>query len=175
MGPIQKVGLRVEEMANGMIIDGKWKVEWSFTTQNGRTLTIKALCYYVPDGKARLLSPQPLFSKSNETPGKYIIEEDQPALAFYVILNELLSIHINLSKIIIDKYHFGHHHDGWYKVLPPVSQTLPMGDKFFVMYVFDEPRVHPLSHCISSVYRSPPRNSLIVPLSVLHLATYCVE
>ena len=57
IGPIQPVNLRLGGMADGMIIEGRGKVEWSFKTQNGKTLTIKTLCYYVPDCKARLLSP----------------------------------------------------------------------------------------------------------------------
>ena len=82
VGTIQNVDLRLGGMANGMIIEGKGKVEWSFVTENGKTLTIKTLCYYIPYCKARLLSPQRLFRKSNGTPGKFIIEEEQTTQAF---------------------------------------------------------------------------------------------
>ena len=82
VGTIQKVDLRLGGMANGMIIEGKGKLEWSFVTLNGRILTINTLCYYVPDCKVRLFSPQRLFSKSNGTPGKFIIEEEQTTLVF---------------------------------------------------------------------------------------------
>ena len=78
VGTIQKVDLRLGGIANGMIIEGKGKVEWSFVTQNGRTLTIKTLCYYVPDCKARLISPQRLFSKSNGTPGVLLLKRSKP-------------------------------------------------------------------------------------------------
>lgn len=38
IGPIKKIDLRLGWMANGIIIKGKRKVEWSFVTQNGKNL-----------------------------------------------------------------------------------------------------------------------------------------
>ena len=69
-------------MANGVIIEGKGKVKWNFTTQNLITLTVETLCCYIPDCKARLLSPQRLFSKSNGSTRRFIVEEDQTTLTF---------------------------------------------------------------------------------------------
>ena len=65
-----------------MKIEGKETVEWTFTTANGTTLTVKTLCYYVPECKTRLLSPQRLFNKAKGIRGKYTVEEDYSTLQF---------------------------------------------------------------------------------------------
>lgn len=74
------VDLQLEGMANKMIIEGK--VEWSFTTQNRRNLTIKTLYCYVSDSTVRIIGPQRLFSRSFGAPRKYIIDKDQTTLDF---------------------------------------------------------------------------------------------
>lgn len=80
VGSTQKVDLRLGEMSNGMIIEGKGKMERIFTTQSAITLTIITLCYYDSDSNARPFSPQRLFSKSNGATGRFIIEDDQTTL-----------------------------------------------------------------------------------------------
>ena len=82
IGHIQPLSLHLGGMARGMPIVGKGNVEWTFTTPNGTTVTVKTLCYYVPDCPTRLLSPQQLFNKSKGIRGKYIVEEDHSTLQF---------------------------------------------------------------------------------------------
>ena len=52
---------RLGGMAQGMLIEGIGVVHWSFKSGNTH-LIIKTKCYYVPDSKARLISPQRLFN-----------------------------------------------------------------------------------------------------------------
>ena len=65
-----------------MKIEGKGTFEWTFTTANETTLTVKTLCYYVPECKTRLLSPHRLFNKAKGIRGKYTVEEDYSTLQF---------------------------------------------------------------------------------------------
>ena len=53
-----------------MKIERKGTVEWTFTTGNGTTLTIKTLCYYVAECKSRLLCPHISFNKAKDIRGK---------------------------------------------------------------------------------------------------------
>ena len=82
VGHIQPLDLTLGGMARGMKIAGKGTVEWTFTTTNRTTLTVKTLCYYVPECKTRLLSPQQLFNKAKGIHGKYTVEGDHPTLQF---------------------------------------------------------------------------------------------
>ena len=72
---------RLGGMAQGMLIEGVGYVHWSFKSGN-TNLVIKAKCYYVPDSKARLISPQRLFRKEAGITGKFTCEEDQASLSF---------------------------------------------------------------------------------------------
>jgi hypothetical protein len=67
-------------MANGMIIEGKGIVEWTFSGKENKRLTVKTLCYYVLDCKARLISPQRLFNKDKGVSGKFAVEQTQATL-----------------------------------------------------------------------------------------------
>ena len=72
---------RLGGMANGMNIEGVGIIKWSFRTTHG-ILTIHSRCYYVPDSKARLISPQRLFRKSEGVVGRFITAEDSCTLEF---------------------------------------------------------------------------------------------
>ncbi len=45
-------------MANGLIIEGIGRIEWGFKTPTNQVMVIHSECYYVPDAKVWLLSPQ---------------------------------------------------------------------------------------------------------------------
>jgi hypothetical protein len=45
-------------------------------------LTIHSKCYYVPDAKARLISPQRLFNSNQGVLGQYIVQENHSTLIF---------------------------------------------------------------------------------------------
>ena len=68
-------------MAGGMNIKGIGKVAWSFKTDNG-ILTVHSKCYLVPSANARLLSPQRLFSTSNNINGCFSCYESHATLEF---------------------------------------------------------------------------------------------
>ena len=83
VGPIETLSnLKLGGMANGMIIEGKGIVEWTFSGKENKRLTVKTLCYYVPDCKARLISPQRLFNKDKGVSGKFVVEQTQATLKF---------------------------------------------------------------------------------------------
>ena len=58
-------------MAQGLKIDGIGVVTWTFRNADGSELTIRSQCYYVPNAKVRLLSPQRLFNKAKGVTGKF--------------------------------------------------------------------------------------------------------
>jgi len=64
-----------------LLIEGTGVVEWTFKA-GYRTLVVRSRCYFVPDAKARLVSPQRLFDKSKGVTGQYIVEEDKSTLSF---------------------------------------------------------------------------------------------
>ena len=82
LGNMKKVNLRLGGMENGMIIEVKGEVEWTFSTGGGKNITIRALFYYVPDYKARLSSRQRLFNTGKGFSGSYIVEDEHSTLAF---------------------------------------------------------------------------------------------
>jgi hypothetical protein len=63
--------LRLGGMAQGLKIDGIGVVTWTFRNADGSELTIRSQCYYVPNAKVRLLSPQRLFNKAKGVTGKF--------------------------------------------------------------------------------------------------------
>lgn len=65
-------------------IEGKGELELTFSTGGGRgeNIAIRTVCYYVPDYKPCLLSPQRLFNRNKEVSGKFIVEEDHSTLKF---------------------------------------------------------------------------------------------
>ena len=83
VGPIQKLPTerRLGGMAAGMLIEGVGTVRWTFQS-NGKFLVVNSRCYLVPDSRARLISPQRLFSKKQGISGKFIVEEDNSTLQF---------------------------------------------------------------------------------------------
>ena len=54
---------RLGGMAAGMLIEGIGTVQWTFKA-DGKYLVVNSRCYYVPDAKASLISPQRLFNKN---------------------------------------------------------------------------------------------------------------
>jgi hypothetical protein len=74
--------LRLGGMAQGLKIEGVGPVNWTLTNTDGSELTIRSQCYYVPEAKVRLLSPQRLFNKSKGVTGKYAGDEDTFTLEF---------------------------------------------------------------------------------------------
>ena len=55
--------LRLGGMANGLKIAGVGPVTWTFSNKDGTEVQIRSQCYYVPQSKMRLISPQRLFNK----------------------------------------------------------------------------------------------------------------
>ena len=73
--------LKLGGMAHGMPIEGIGVGKWCFTI--GRTsITVHTQCYYVPNAKARLISPQRLFRKTAGIHGQFICTEDHATLSF---------------------------------------------------------------------------------------------
>ena len=69
-------------MANGMPIVGMGTVQWCFKAVD-KILVIHSKCYYVPDCKARLISPQRLFNKSKGVNGEFIVKELEAELTYF--------------------------------------------------------------------------------------------
>jgi hypothetical protein len=74
-------GLRLGGMANGMIIEGKGIVEWSFRS-GPTTIIVKSECYLVPDSKVRLISPQRLFNRPAGIIGEFSVRWEGAFLKF---------------------------------------------------------------------------------------------
>ena len=69
-------------MAAGMLIEGIGTVRWTFKA-DGKFLVVNSRCYYyVPDAKARLISPQRLFNKKHGITGRFVVTEDNALLEF---------------------------------------------------------------------------------------------
>ena len=77
-----KNDLRLGGMANGIKIAGIGIVHWTFVAADGSDLVIRSQCYYVPEAKVRLISPQRLFKKSAGIVGEFICTEDNCRLEF---------------------------------------------------------------------------------------------
>ena len=74
--------LRLGGMAQGLKIAGVGPVTWTFRNPDGSEIKIRSQCYYVPDAKVRLISPQRLFNKSKGVTGKFEGDEDTFTLQF---------------------------------------------------------------------------------------------
>ena len=83
VGPIQPLPheRRLGGMAAGMLIEGIGTVRWTFKA-DGKFLVVNSRCYYVPDSKARLISPQRLFNKKQGITGRFVVTEDNASLDF---------------------------------------------------------------------------------------------
>ena len=68
-------------MENGMIIEVKGIVEWSFHIVNHKLIG-KYECYYVPDWKVWLINPQRFFKRSNGITGEFVCNKDNAQLNF---------------------------------------------------------------------------------------------
>jgi len=77
-----KTDLRLGGMAQGMKIEGIGTLKWTFVSETGNDVTIRAQAYYVPAARARLISPQRLFRKEAGTGGQYIVGETCSTLMF---------------------------------------------------------------------------------------------
>jgi hypothetical protein len=68
-GPITlpKTDLRLGGMANGLKIEGIGPVTWTFSNGAEAPITVTGMSYYVPQAKARLLSPQRLCNATTGT------------------------------------------------------------------------------------------------------------
>jgi hypothetical protein len=82
-GPITKFteDKRLGGMANGMLIEGIGNIQWSFRAGN-KLLVVHSRCYYVPDSKARLISPQRLFNKAKGIEGTFTVMEEHAILTY---------------------------------------------------------------------------------------------
>ena len=81
VGPIQPCSKFLGGLANGMKIEGIGTIQWSFKSSAG-LLTIHSKCYYVPNAKACLISPQRLFKASEGVTGAFIVKENKAELTF---------------------------------------------------------------------------------------------
>jgi len=83
VGPIQKLPheRRLGGMGAGMLIEGIGTVRWTFKAED-KYLVVNSRCYYVPDSKARLISPQRLLNKSQGITGKFTVTEEHASLEF---------------------------------------------------------------------------------------------
>jgi hypothetical protein len=72
-GPItaSTTDLRLGGMANGLRIEGIGPVTWTFRTATSAPITVKGMAYYVPQAKARLLSPQRLCHSKTGQHGRF--------------------------------------------------------------------------------------------------------
>ena len=74
--------LRLGGMANGLKIEGVGPVTWTFSNKDGTEVQIRSQCYYVPQSKMRLISPQRLFNKEKGVSGWYKGDEESFRLQF---------------------------------------------------------------------------------------------
>jgi hypothetical protein len=77
-------------MANDLEIKGIGTVAWTFDSADGSEIQLLTQAYWVPNSKARLLSPQKLFNKKKSTFGQYQGDEE----IFRLILNDNTPIDI---------------------------------------------------------------------------------
>jgi hypothetical protein len=77
-------------MANDLEIKGIGTVAWTFDAADGYEIHFLTQAYWVPNSKARLLSPQKLFNKKKGTFGQYQGDEE----SFRLILNDNLPIQL---------------------------------------------------------------------------------
>ena len=85
--------IRLGGMANGMLVKGIGKVKWSLQTGSD-TVVIHTQCYYVPNAKVRLISPQRLFNKAAGIEGSFNLYEEYSTLLF----KDLPSIKIDYDE-----------------------------------------------------------------------------
>ena len=64
-----------------MLVKGIGNVKWSLQTGLD-TVVIHTQCYYVPNAKVRLISPQRLFNKDSEVEGSFDIFKEYSTLLF---------------------------------------------------------------------------------------------
>lgn len=69
-------------MTNGLLIAGVGVVHWTFVDEHGNDLIIRTQCYYVPDAKVRLISPQRLFKRAVGVIGEFTCIEENCRLSF---------------------------------------------------------------------------------------------
>ena len=69
-------------MAQGLQIAGIGPVTWTFRNGNEEEVQIRSNCYYVPNAKVRLLSPQRLFNHERGVGGKFEGNESTFSLIF---------------------------------------------------------------------------------------------
>jgi hypothetical protein len=59
-------------MAGGICIGGIGIIHWTFIASDGSNLVIRMQCYYMPEAKARLISPHQLFKAVLSTTASWI-------------------------------------------------------------------------------------------------------
>ena len=79
---IPNCNLRLGGMANGLKIEGIGPVTWTFSNKDGTEVQIQSQCYYVPQSKMRLISPQRLFNWNKGVAGWYKGDEESFTLQF---------------------------------------------------------------------------------------------
>ena len=69
-------------MANGLKIEGIGPVTWTFSNKDGTEVQIRSQCYYIPQSKMHLISPQQLFNQNKGVAGWYKGDEESFTLQF---------------------------------------------------------------------------------------------
>ena len=67
-------------MADSLEVMGIGEIYWTFVAYDSTEVQIVTVGYYVPQGMARLLSPQRIFNKLQGTSGHYRVIEDEFSL-----------------------------------------------------------------------------------------------
>ena len=88
-----KTEIRLGGMANGMLVEGIGEVKWSLKSGSNNVI-IHTQCYYVPNAKVRLISPQRLFNKKAGVTGSFNIYEEYSTLLF----KDLPSVQIDYDE-----------------------------------------------------------------------------
>ena len=80
-------------MANGMLVEGIGEVKWSLKSGSNNVI-IHTQCYYVPNAKVCLISPQRSFNKKAGVTGSFNIYEEYSTILF----TDLPSVQIDYDE-----------------------------------------------------------------------------
>ena len=72
--------ITIGRLAHGLKVEGIGEVSWNFVTSQHESITIITECYYVPEARARLLSPQRLFNSREGVEGSFSCLEEHAIL-----------------------------------------------------------------------------------------------
>jgi hypothetical protein len=99
-------------MANGLKIEGMGTITWNFSNGASGDIVVRGMAYYIPKSKARLLSPQQLFSTSTGVQGRY--EGDQHSFR----------LHFSGTPPLIVEYHERNSLPIGYATIGPVPSSI---------------------------------------------------